>query len=640
MKKLLFLALMAVCSFSAMAQLIDAKKAPMGVIGWETQALPSYPTKSHAAKAPIRRAQLAENERLLGLYLTDDYAGSQEGIGLNLNATEILFSIIPNTRYRKMTDGKVKAIRFALANPCTVTKVVLMTVSEEGALSTVKEQPVEDATSPAGWTTVALDEPYALPTNMAGIAIGFEYQQTSGSYPISLVGGNTPESFMLYGDIGYGTPSIYDFSSNGILSIQAVVECNDLPQMDIILDEMEVGASCVAAGEKVDFGFGIYNYGKEEAQTFQINIKLGDKIVDIVTEESIASSIAPGNIKYFVGQLPTANDTKGGAYTLSAEVVSVNGNKPTECTEDDRCETSLAVYQPSDLVARQKYLIEEMTSHTCTYCPYGANVLEALVKKSDKLAIACIHGNQSAKDPFNTQECEDLMAYLYCQGFPSATFNRIYFGGQNGIAPSLGYSSGYDNLADQFLGIMQQYSAPSFASVNIIPELIGNELHLTVTGQGSEAAQALLHDQALTVYVIEDGLKYRQLSLGIYNNNYIHNHVLRKVATAINGDDINWTSPSTYENTFTINLDPTWVKENLSVIAFLGTRQPLGNPDRTNMAVSNADCVTLFDSQSDVLSITTDRKADDCIYTIAGQRTSDAKRPGLYIVGGQKVLVK
>lgn len=603
MKKVLLLAIAAVMSICINAQGIKTLQAPTGTLQREMAASFNGNFQDKFQKAgkltkrnAMRKADLAANERIVGLYTTDDLA--EKGLGLtSLPNTYELFTLIPSSCYNKL-DGQIKAIRFGIAQSCTIKGVAAYSIDRNGNLTPISEVEL-DGTYPAGWNTIALPELCDFPAAGNDLMLSFTYVQTKNNYPISVISLPAQDCFLLYGNLGDGE-GFYDFSSNGALSIQAIAECKNLPKQDIILEDIALSNNMVPAGEELLYGFDIYNYGTDDIESMKIEVRLDGKLIDIITEKSIEGGITHSP-KFHIGKIVLPEDTQRGEHDITVELIEVNGAEPAGNTEDDKLGISFCYYTSADVVARQKHLVEEMTSHSCTYCPLGAKVLERMLEKSNKLAVACIHGNQSSKDPFNTTECQNLLSYLDCYGFPSATFNRIYFG-EDGLAPSIGYNEQYqEQAADMFLESLEKYSIPSFASVKIAKELSENnsQLTITVSGKGEEYASQILKDFSITVYVLEDSLKYRQLNNGTWITNYIHNHVLRKVATAINGDDINWTSGSEYSNTFTVALNSAWKTDKLSVVAFLSRRENLTNPDPSLMYVTNANKVDVLGNDSD-----------------------------------------
>lgn len=639
MKKTLLLAVSALVAICAQAQLMPVMKIgnavqlrdPMAMTVGNRCDTPAPSRAADVAKAP----NLADNERLLGLYTSDDYM--TEGYGLfSLFSTVPLElpmgTIIPASLYsQKFVGGKITSIRFAMAAACTVSSVQVYDVTEKGAIKKVVDQPLTTPSVKAGWTTVKLDTPYELSQSTTAIMIGYTFRQTSNSYPVSLYdGAKAEEGWLFYGNPNGGSgEGWYDMSGYGMLSVQAIVQCDNLPAVDIVLGNMETERDYYLNGDEMNYRYSAYNFGTAAVETYEINVKIDGQTVQTVTEKDVAIA---ANKDFYVGSFKLPADIAVGRHSLSAEVVKANGSPITEFVEDGKDTAFFRSARPSDVVARQKYLIEEFTSHSCTYCPYGTALLEKMMKRSNDLAVVCIHGNQSQQDPYNTAQCEALMAQMEVSAFPSAAFNRVDFGEQDGgVATPIGYNPNYqDQAAQELLEAMEYLSAPSLASVDIQKTLDGNALTIEVSGKGGEAAKEVLEDFALMVYVVEDSLVNRQLNLGTWVQKYVHRHVLRRVVTALNGDAINWTSDSEYHNTFSVTLPTTWVKDHLSVVAFLCLKQPLTDADLTSMSVTNANVLELKETSSGIQVVDADA-ASAVTYNLWGMPCQDG-RTGLRIV--------
>lgn len=599
MKKILFilsLVIMSVCAQAQIAKVQQIKTVTKGMLKHEQPMVfgknhfNSISALNSKKNTGMRKVELAKNERLMGLYTSDEY--SEDGIAItNSKGTFQVFSIIPPSYYSRLTEGTITAIRFALSNSCVVKKVFVLGVTADDYIVSISETNTFNKTFEKGWNTVKLAKPCAVAQDVNRLAIGYEYEETPNSYPVSLIDGYSDEGFIFIGDLGQGE-SVYNGSSEGLLSVQAIVQINNLPATDVALEDMVVASTNVAAGSELQYAFSAYNFGSDDVTSYSVEVKMDGSLVKTVTEKDMAMT---KNATYYLGSITLPATISRGTHTLTAELTKVNGKAPENGKTDDKVSTTFSTYMPTDVVTRQKFLIEEMTSHSCTYCPNGAQLLEAMQKQSDALAIVCVHGNQSSKDPFNTEECQSILSYTGTLSFPSATFNRIYYSNEEGITPGIGYSGQHQQIAAEMLSIMESNSIPAFASVDIEHELSADDktLSIKVSGVGGNEAKDVLKDFALTVYVLEDSLKYRQLNNGTWTSNYIHNHVLRKVATQINGDDIKWTSASSYENTYEVALDETWNRKQLSIIAFISKRQPFSNPNWTDMNVTNANSVRL-----------------------------------------------
>lgn len=344
------------------------------------------------------------------------------------------------------------------------------------------------------------------------------------------------------------------------------------------------------------------NYSPNEPFFYAYNIKAdaaGLKVNSYTVEvrldgEKVATNSSPAlttEFEQYTGQI-TLPALSRGKHTVSVTVTSVNGKEVEE--GEPVLTKSFNYYLPEDVRERQKFLVEEFTSNSCTFCPDGADFIERMGKYSDKLAVVCVHGNMNGRDEYTISDGVTLANYLGLEGWPKASLNRIYFS-ESGICAGIVFEQYQrDEAAESFIKTMENYASPSFADVNISAFVEGNKLNIGVSGRGTTYSKTLLEDYNLTVYVLENGLIQRQLDNGNWISNYMHNRVLRKVVTPVNGDPINWTSDRAYSNTYTIDIEEGWKPEYMHIVAFLNKKQPLENPDREDMVVSNANSIKLY----------------------------------------------
>lgn len=600
----------------ALAEKISVKTDGVVMPSSSLSKLSSLPKQNNlvVSKAPNGKpmniaADLASNEKIIGLWTSDDY----DKTGLNLtkdiyptlspNKSYKMVTTIPTSYYEKVAkDAKLTSVRVALAAKATISKVLVYNLKDD-QLVTLAEQDVNQSCE-AGWTTFKLNESLDLPVDGEGLCLGYEFKLTpKAEKPISVNPNfQSGYSWMIYGnfDEAYGEDWYAVFSQYGALCVQGIIECDNLPSVDIVLQNFDLSTYFVQNGVEFKYGFTSYNFGTATVNNFEIELFLDDVLFKTLTEKDYELG---GNPYDYIGTITLPESTARGEHSLRLKVKSVNGSPVTENVADDVVALTFTSYMSADVVERQKYLVEEITSNTCVYCPYGTQILDKMKELNKDLAIACIHGNLSGRDPFNSDECEQLFRYLYKGidegiAFPSGSFNRMYYGKEDGITPGIGYDPQYqDEIADVLVDNLVNYSDPVFASVDIetVLDSVNNKLKINVTGKGGEMAKEYLKKHSLTVYIIEEGLKYRQNNLGVQDDNYIHNHVLRDVVTAINGDNINWTSNSEYSNTFNVDFNEKWNKDNVYVIAFISKRQELNHNNFSELGVSNANMAKLTD---------------------------------------------
>ena len=514
------------------------------------------------------RIDLADNERLMGHYDTDDV--TDDGLGITgLPGTIPIATVLTPDELAFFQGGKIVKFRVGLAAATTVSRVFVAPVPN-GRLSNVGTLTEWTCSvNAAGWNEIELETPYEINLDESTyLLIGFDYKQTSSNFPISAVEvGDIYPSYIYYS----GAWQNVGLDSYGNLSVQCVVESDNYPEYLVTVSKL--GAeNFVKKGDELAFSFQTHNMGSAtvDAEACTYNVLLDGEIVTTISNPEAFDFT---NI-IIECALPTS-DIETGKHTLTVQLNTLNG-EPVE--KQFSLSKSFILYENS--FSRQMHLVEEFTSNSCTYCPYGINTIKKLLALRDDIAMVAIHGNQSSVDPCNTAQCDTLYDYMGAGGWPYAAFNRSTgWEDDENIATGIGYNPQYQQMVAEAMSEFLDYlaEAPSFATININskvdPET--NEATITIDGQVTPDFVRLMGEDAkLTVYLTEDSLIYRQLNLGTWDSKFKHDHVLRKALNSVFGTDLN-INGETYKNEFTITLPTSWNSDKMEVIAFIS--RPLAN---------------------------------------------------------------
>lgn len=642
MKKFLSFLTVFVLSASAFAQ------SPF--IKAETGLLQKNPVTTNVQQPVSHRAQLADNQFIMGGYTTDAYATSNQGLGLTSVPGTLRAAIeLPVEDLVMFDGGKIVKMRVALANAATVSRVFITTITNDGKIgSDIVSQSVNF--NNIGWNEVELTTPVELDLSQyAELFLGFDYNQvktnTNEAFPLSCVSaGEKIYDLLIYGNLGSGTGWYSMGSDYGNLSVQAVVEVN-LPDQKLSVSSVSIDqyvkVSDAAVTETANFK--VVNLGKETINSVGFSYYIDDtKVGDDVVNTTITSGqtvTVPFNVTIPAG-------LAAGSHTLKVELTTVNGATPAEVV-NSTVQTNFAAY--TNTVARQKYLVEHITSWTCTFCYLGYNLLRKMESAYDDVAWVALHGNQSKdQDPYYFKEIDDVMSFLGVQYFPSAAFNRTYMADMaesNEIVYTIGgYGENPSLYAPAIHDLMETSATPSFVTLGIDTNFDTDtrQLQVTVNGTGVEQAAQLLENQRLTIYLTEAGLVGRQLSSGRWDSNFEHNNTLRAILTSYVGDEITWDGDNfTVTKTYTVPAD--YVAENLSVVAFVA---PQPSSDTKAMAVNNCEKVAVktdYDDPTGIQNLNTDSQ-EVIRYNTAGQQLTTPQK-GLNIIKHadgktSKVIVK
>ncbi len=622
------------------------------------------------------RIALDSDEHIVGFYTTDDLPDLSSGegyIGMYSNPGQLKAGVIfEDDVLAKRVGGKITKVRFALAVPVAVANVEIRSCTPYFYISDEPLSSVDLSSTQTniGWNEVTLTNPVTIEDGMYYL-VSFEYTQTGdpndpSAWPLvtdmELKTDITPEyGFLLYGYWpDYGVTDWFTMGSDyGNLIIQAVVKGGSMVDDDIALKNLTLD-KYASKGTDLAYSFNIKSDGNALPASYVLNITVdGNTVQTLDTPIALTS----GNQKYN-GKLTLPSDIAMGSHRFAVRVATINGTAPTQNIDDDTLEGTFTIYEGT--ATRQMHLIENFTSVQCTYCPLGHDLLEKMQEMyPNKYAWVAMHGAGMGKDPFYlTDGSSDFIEYFSMptgSGYPSAGFDRYIIddptlNSYGTIGIGLGYSSFYQETAASMIdaALMEAYSKiPAFVDVNIATEYneAAKELTIKVYGNGVNGANQLLDGNRLTVYLTEDGLVSTQLNNGKYDNDYVHNNVLRKIINEYAwGDEVNWTSDSSYENDFTVKLDNEWNAKNMHVVAFISGSYAVWKnedwyyADYGDAYVNNANMVKVGSSTGISKTISDSNVTEQSRYTIDGRQLTTPVK-GLNIVKmsdgtTRKVIVK
>lgn len=548
------------------------------------------------AMGPNRIAMDAD-ERIMGFYDSDEMG--ENALGLNGSGQFKAGVEFTKAQIGHFVGGQITKVRFALGELIGASKVSIFKVAlESGEMTLMSEEAV--ASTQKGWNDVTLTTPVAVEDGVDYL-ICYDFTSVPGKYPLVVdqdvnPGGAVDGGCLMYGNLGEGGEGWYNFGTQyGNFCIQAVVKGGSFPDEDITVSSF-TSTKFVQAGQNIAYSYRIKNNGNNIPSTYTIDVMLDNNVI-ATAETPIALTNSPQTVN---GNATIPADAASGKHTLAVKVTKINGQAPTEYTEDDIAGMDVSVYAESML--RQKNLVEEFTSTKCVACPYAGPVLEALSELRNDIVIMAHHDNiPSSGDPMVCDESLALSKTFNQSGNPCAMFNRYYetnteLNSAQTITLGIGYKSQYVNQAAEMLNqvIENSNNVPAFANINIKTEYNEStrELSVEVYGSGvSEFKDYVGEDAVLSVFLTEDGIKAAQTG---GSRDAIHNHVTRKALSDAFGGAINWNG-NTYSNKYTITLDSSWKPENMHVVAFIN--RPVGNETSIDdVYVNNAETCKLGES--------------------------------------------
>lgn len=447
MKKLLLSAFAMLLALTAGAQKFQASKCDV-----KLDVQKATVVKSDAKKAPAK-SSVAENQRLVGYYSTDDCDAYIGATGLTGNNP--VGALLSASDLAPYYGAKIVGIRFNLAQGCSASNVFVKNITADGNIQdfvTVDK----NITSPAGdantgtWQTVMFDadKQFELSDKYTGLMIGYTYKQTSNNYPVGLYSGaygvfymyaNIPASQGGNGEAWYNMGSDY-----GALSVQLIAE-NDKFSPNAIVP-FDFGKFNVVVGETKTVGVRLANLGtKFESLDFTTTLEgktSKEQHVDLGKDYGVGGT--------FTLNVPFEAASKPGKYEVTFTVTKVNGvaNGAT-VTSAKGINNTLA--QKLKKVA----VVEEFTDTKCGWCPRGHVAMHNLSEKYGDQFIGIALHQYSQTDPMYIDDYS-----LGFNGAPSAVVDRTTFGDPYAAMPDA-VEAALADYPEATVSVSGQYNADS-----------------------------------------------------------------------------------------------------------------------------------------------------------------------------------
>ncbi len=179
-------------------------------------------------------------------------------------------------------------------------------------------------------------------------------------------------------------------------------------------------------------------------------------------------------------------------------------------------------------------LIEDLGGVNCANCPTAARRAQEIKDDYPKrVVVAALYPNVmpfayrlNPKDTLDTPEATDVFLEIYGGGgLPAGSVNRKRFPGQTAFTS---LSSKWRNLTEQEL--------PLKSRINIEAATVKENESIYVLNVKFTASETVDNKLFISIMLLEDGINTTQADGSIKDPNYIHNHVLRKMYTAYDGD--------------------------------------------------------------------------------------------------------
>lgn len=471
------------------------------------------------------------------------------------------------------------------------------------------------------WNDVALSTPCAIPDN-APLYVGYTYYQRTSVPVIRVV--DTPRAETSYFQLG--SDADWTEYTTATFAIEAGVDGTMMPRNDFWL--MSTKGFILGDGTR-QVEARVYNRGQETSST--LTFAHSGATLDYTA--NVNAAIVPDQIDTLLINLPKGTDLNPGD-VINVTLSKINGYDDVNSTNN----SADATFNYLRIV-----LLEEFTTEACSNCPRAAEYIHNLLYGPDNLerqmAVVCHHAGYRTDTLTTATDIAYLWFYNDNGGSfaPGLMYNRMPQGtAEGGVTPVAGVSS-QENIKSQIESIINQESS-LIISANAAYE-DGDDSRINVTVTGKRLRSFGVTPPRITLFLTEDNVLANGQA-GSGTDTYYHQHVMRGINSTW-GEVIDWDN-DTFTYTYAFDLDETWKKDDLKVIAAVGDYDST-NP--ANCQIENtAMCKPYSTDGIHDVNRQTSQKTQKAYYSVNGQRLNQPQR-GINIVrlpngSTQKLLVK
>lgn len=489
------------------------------------------------------------------------------------------------------------------------------TILKEGEQSIVK-----------GWNEIALDEAVAV-TGDKGLYVGYSFKQKGASYAISSLDINQENGLF----VKYGDNEWENMDDKGVLSIEAMVTGDNLPQYDLAVVAASTKDS-YALNTELPVTVTVRNMASCTVTGFDIICSIDGISPYVAHFDSVLEYDDIKTVELsFVPELDDVADRK--EMTVSVENI-VGGSD--EDLDNNIC--SLAFEVVSEEFVRN-ILVEEFTTEMCPNCPRGSEALHSAIASddlfADRVIVACHHSGYYTD--WLTTPADNSYLWLFNDGgntyAPAFMIDRTVMEGEVPVFSSPG-GDGFESL------FYERLNTPSYVYLEMDASYNSAAGTFTVNVEGRRSREFCDTPPRITVYALENNIKAHGQAGS--NGEYIHQHVLRAY-NSVWGDVIEWNDDA-FEYSCVIELKSSWVVENMQLVAFVSgydSKDPNNCSIENTVSLDFSEVKGLSETCQDELHVfvsdgkvcTTSDSAMVEVYSVDGVRLdNESLGRGIYIV--------
>lgn len=583
---------------------------------------------------------LSANQRVIGHTVSDRY--DYFGVGFGEAGTYPVGALLYPSTLSFYKGCKIVGMRVAVAMDMGRTKMFVTDI-EKGELFAPTQRLYE------GWNNIFFNGDGYTITGDETLFYGMNYVETEEMVTKDLGGIVCMEDVTDGGFMIEQGGVLYPASGVGDICVQLIVDISALPSKNMTVSLMDTGFKYKQASEEIDMFFMLMNVGKDKVESFNVSVSFDGKEPTVYT---VNEEIDPGATTTWEQFVPIPKDLGIGTHTVTGYISEVDG-MPVADTSKTTQSATFALYENS--LDRDAVYVEVYSHQSNVYSSLMDEVVNSMSSgMKDVLNITQVHAPGTSLAVPDAAWLHNVYAYTT----PTFTSNRAYFPGEAHIAYDLNDFLGF--LPSDFLIaimediVMQDFYNPTFASLKLggSYDPTTRKMTLSVSGDALPEAEAIYGDMAVTLMVVEDGVKARQMVMTASNSTkvdtgYIHNNVLRGFITSPIGDKIK-VENGRFTAEYSYTLPGEFDHSNVRIAALL-------TKAGENITVSNAadyDVINTAEfklgdfSGVEEISVEAEKEIEG-VYTLDGLRQDSTalSSPGLHIVrytdgSARKVVVK
>lgn len=468
---------------------------------------------------------------------------ASSSLGRECAGTVEAASYIPSDIVSRYRNLHVAAIKAGLASKLNIESLTVWVRESLDSPNIMECTVTKDDGLVKGWNTLATQNPVAV--SSSGFYLGYTLQQKGGSFAVSAVGHDHAGALFLKNS---DTWTDISDSGYGCLSIEAIIEADNLPRYDLAVTAFD-SPDFVSKFSDSPWTLSVANNASLTVDGFRIEMQVEGAGPQIV---SIDETLLPCEEKEVTFQFAPDLQRRAKGLPFSARLINPLGDDETP---DDNLASGIIDFDELDF--NRNVLVEEFTTERCVNCPRAASVLNEIAhsdKYSRRVNVACHHAGYGTD--FLTSDADKSYVWMYNGGSfcPGILYDR------SSTVQSIGeYGSVADNI-DRHLALKAGVSFQTKAEYNRATDMVD----VTISG-GCDWDKSKTPLFA-TVYLIENAIP-QQNQKGA-SEDFVHNHVVRAY-NDIWGVPLEFDSDEKFSYSCSLPMADYYVRDNMEVVAFV-----------------------------------------------------------------------